>query len=156
MTLDELAQLGKVVSEPNRVRILVLILRHGPLCVCELGDVLQMRQSTLSTHLQTLRSSELVVTDRSHRWVEYGIDPRWEPVVRQLVDGMDAESSRELRLDAVRAGARLRLRQDGCCIVGFGSLDQHLKEVCAMNDGTMCPCGCCQGGCQCGDGCCCG
>lgn len=154
MRLDDFTQFGKAVSESNRVRILTLLVEHGPLCVCELGDVLQLPQSTLSTHLQTLRSTGLVRTDRNHRWIEYAVDPAWEALVRQVVDQLDVKESRELRVDAVRAAARVRLRQDGCCVSGFGSLDRHLQEVLVLNNNNCCPCGCCEGGCQCGD--CCG
>lgn len=156
MNLDNLVAFGKAVGDPSRARVLVLLADFGPLCVCELADVLNMPQSTLSTHLQTLRAANLVQTDRSHRWVEYFVDPNRLQLLAKLVDEMGVRDEREVRKDAVRAQARLRLRREGCCVAGFGTLDRHLQEVITMNDGTMCPCGCCQGSCQCGDGCCCG
>ena len=49
----------KVVADPNRLRIL-LLLKGEELSVAELQEVLAMGQSTISTHLSQLKQAELV------------------------------------------------------------------------------------------------
>src|SRR3990172_3356992 len=63
---DAHANLCKVFTHPTRIRIL-LALEHGPLCVQELADLLDVRQSTLSQHLVPQRSVELVRSQRKGR-----------------------------------------------------------------------------------------
>jgi ArsR family transcriptional regulator, arsenate/arsenite/antimonite-responsive transcriptional repressor len=59
-------------------------LADGPCCVCELTDCLAVPQSTLSTHLQVLRASGLLVGERRGRWMYYGIARESRPLLRML------------------------------------------------------------------------
>ena len=59
--MNELVLAAKALADPTRVRVLAA-LRDGELCVCELSDVLDVTQSTLSTHLQVIRDANLVQT----------------------------------------------------------------------------------------------
>ena len=54
----------KVVAEPNRLRIL-LLLKDEELSVAELQEILGMGQSTISTHLSQLKQAELVEDRRT-------------------------------------------------------------------------------------------
>jgi ubiquinone/menaquinone biosynthesis C-methylase UbiE len=54
----------KVVADPNRLRIL-LLLKGDELSVAELQEILGMGQSTISTHLSQLRQAELVEDRRT-------------------------------------------------------------------------------------------
>lgn len=57
--MKKLAQVFKALSDETRLRILALLTR-GELCVCNLTDVLQAPQSTVSRHLAYLRNAGLV------------------------------------------------------------------------------------------------
>ena len=59
-------------------------LADGPRCVCELTASLEVPQSTLSTHLQVLRSSGLLIAERRGRWMYYGIARGSRPLLRAL------------------------------------------------------------------------
>ena len=66
-----------VIAEPNRLRILALLLQ-GEQCSCELGDCLGMAPSLLSHHLAVLQRAGLVSAARDHedaRWIHYAVDP---------------------------------------------------------------------------------
>ena len=65
-----LTSLGQAIADPTRVRI-IAALRVGELCVCELVDALEISQSTLSTHLQVLRQTGMVIPRKEGRWVYY-------------------------------------------------------------------------------------
>jgi ArsR family transcriptional regulator len=55
----------RVVADPNRLRILLLLLRSEELSVAELQEILVMGQSTISTHLSQLKQAGLVEDRRT-------------------------------------------------------------------------------------------
>ena len=63
---------------------IVRLLAGGPCCVCALTASLDVPQSTLSTHLQVLRASGLVLAERRGRWMYYGIARPARPLLRSL------------------------------------------------------------------------
>ncbi|WP_247002536.1 ArsR/SmtB family transcription factor [Halosolutus gelatinilyticus] len=65
------AVFGAFANE-HRVRILEA-LRDGERCVCELQVVLEAPQSTVATHLRTLRDVGLVKSRKKGRWTYYRI-----------------------------------------------------------------------------------
>lgn len=149
-----LTVLGKALADTTRLRIL-LTLRQSPLCVCELADALEVGMSTLSTHLQVIRESGLVETNRTQKWIEYSIAPD----MRDWLNGFFAlsqghENDKRILRDRARLAHRLELRQAGCCVEGVGALNR-LKG----GEGSMacgCSCGCCTcDPCECTDCQCC-
>lgn len=60
----------KGLSEPIRLRIAVLLLEQE-LCVCDLMEVLQVPQSTISRHMALLKAAGLVLDRRNSKWVHY-------------------------------------------------------------------------------------
>jgi len=62
----------KAFSEPIRLRIAVL-LTQGELCVCDLTEVLQLPQSTVSRHMNRLKVSGIVLDRRDGKWVHYSL-----------------------------------------------------------------------------------
>ncbi len=66
-----LLRLFKGLSDPVRLRIAHLLTQRDELCVCHLTDALSLPQSTVSRHLNTLKSCGLVVAERRGQWVYY-------------------------------------------------------------------------------------
>jgi ArsR family transcriptional regulator, arsenate/arsenite/antimonite-responsive transcriptional repressor len=62
----------KGLADPIRLRI-VRLLGRGPLCVCELTDILGLEQSRMSHQLQLLREAAIVEVVREGRWKIYRI-----------------------------------------------------------------------------------
>jgi ArsR family transcriptional regulator len=62
----------KALSDETRLRILCLLL-EGELCVCDLMEVLQLPQSTVSRHLAYLKNSGWVDDRRCGVWMYYSI-----------------------------------------------------------------------------------
>ena len=60
----------KALSDPNRLRILMM-LKHKPLCVCEIVDILKLANSTVSKHLSVLRNVDLIIDEKDGKWVNY-------------------------------------------------------------------------------------
>ena len=71
MDTETLANLFKALSEPIRLRILVLLLDKGELCVCDLVDTLGLSQSVTSRHLAYLRNNDIVTARREGVWMYY-------------------------------------------------------------------------------------
>lgn len=65
------AVFGALANE-HRLRALSA-LREGELCGCELQIVLNAPQSTVATHLRTLREAGLVKTRKKGKWTYYRI-----------------------------------------------------------------------------------
>lgn len=62
----------KALANEKRLRILEA-LRGGELCVCELQAVLRAPQSTVATHLGTLRDAGVVNARKKGKWTYYRI-----------------------------------------------------------------------------------
>ena len=68
--MTENHDLFKALSDPTRLRIACL-LTAGQLCVCDLTELLDLPQSTVSRHMAKLKNAGLVTDQRSGRWVHY-------------------------------------------------------------------------------------
>ncbi|GBE15503.1 HTH-type transcriptional repressor CzrA [bacterium BMS3Abin14] len=79
------ASLFKALSDETRLRIMAL-LTCGELCVCDLIEVMELPQSTVSRHLATLRQAGLVADRRQGVWIYYRLGESSEPVGRELLD----------------------------------------------------------------------
>ena len=69
--MKHLAQTIKALSDPIRLRIVLLLLAEGELCVCDLMAVLKLPQSTVSRHLAYLKRSCWVDIRREGVWMYY-------------------------------------------------------------------------------------
>ena len=69
----------KALSDPNRVRIL-LALRRGELCVCQITELFGFAPSTVSKHLSILHHAGLIFSRKLERWVYYRLADKSAPV----------------------------------------------------------------------------
>jgi len=77
----------KALGDENRVRIL-LVLRGGELCVCQITELFGLAPSTISKHLSILHRAHLVESRKEGRWIYYQLPRRSEVVVQQTLDWM--------------------------------------------------------------------
>ncbi len=76
----------RALSDPNRVRIL-LALKRGELCVCQITELFHFAPSTVSKHLSILHHAGLILSRKSERWVYYRLAQKTAPiVVREALD----------------------------------------------------------------------
>lgn len=82
----------QMLADTTRLRISMLLQRHGELCVCELTHALSLSQPKISRHLGQLRDSGLLQARRTGRWMYYRIHPDlpvWvASIVRSTFDGV--------------------------------------------------------------------
>jgi len=69
--MENEAALFKVLADPTRLRLAVLLSIHGETCVCELVEALDTPQYTISRHLGIMRSAGLVEARRQGTWMHY-------------------------------------------------------------------------------------
>lgn len=70
---EKYAQLFKVLSDPNRIRILELLIK-GETCSCTLIDKLPISQPTLSYHLKMISNSGLAQSKKDGNWIKYFVN----------------------------------------------------------------------------------
>lgn len=63
----------KALSDETRIRILNL-LKNGELCACDIEDVLFIKQSNASRHLNKLKAAELIIAAKKSQWVYYSLN----------------------------------------------------------------------------------
>jgi len=84
--MREFMAITKALADPNRVRIL-LALRRGELCVCQITELFGFAPSTISKHLSILHQAHLILSRKSARWVYYRLPDQTAPAaVREALD----------------------------------------------------------------------
>jgi ArsR family transcriptional regulator len=83
--MKHLAQTLKALSDPIRLRIVLLLQAEGELCVCDLMAVLQLPQSTVSRHLAYLKRSCWVDTRREGVWMHYTLSQESCTICKELL-----------------------------------------------------------------------
>ncbi len=71
--LARLSGLFKALGDPTRLRLL-MALRSGEMCVCDLAAALEMTESAISHQLRILRERSLVRPRREGQVVYYALD----------------------------------------------------------------------------------
>ncbi len=78
-----LAELFKLLGDPNRTRLLYALLEAGELCVCDLAATVEVPESSVSHALRLLRTAGIVRNRRDGRMMYYSLD---DAHVRLLLD----------------------------------------------------------------------
>lgn len=115
--MREVVAVAKALGDPSRMRIL-LALRQGELCVCQLVSLLELAPSTVSKHVGVLRQAGLVESRKNGRWVFYRRAGRDAPAaVRSVLAWLDASASQgdTARRDAARLQEILRTDLETLC-----------------------------------------
>jgi ArsR family transcriptional regulator, arsenate/arsenite/antimonite-responsive transcriptional repressor len=90
--MRQIIKIFKALSDSNRLRI-IKMLEIRPLCVCEITEVLQLANSTVSKHLSILREADLILDDKDGKWVNYSLntklaDDMKKQILSLLKDGL--------------------------------------------------------------------
>jgi ArsR family transcriptional regulator len=77
--------LFSALAHDTRLRSLILLIKQGELCVCELTRAIGAAQPHVSRHLAELRERGLVIDRRDGLWVYYRINPQLPAWVRAVL-----------------------------------------------------------------------
>jgi ArsR family transcriptional regulator, arsenate/arsenite/antimonite-responsive transcriptional repressor len=106
--IPDLFSLFKGFADPIRIRILNL-LAAGELCVCDIGEILKLPQSSVSRHLAYLRRARLVDAERAGKFAHYRLAEPRNVVHRNLQNCVRSCFVGMPQLDAERAMATKRI-----------------------------------------------
>jgi DNA-binding transcriptional ArsR family regulator len=110
--VKEFLHLTKALADENRVRLL-LALRRGELCACQLTELLQLAPSTVSKHLFLLKHAGLVESRKDGRWIYFKLADNGAPVaVREAIDWVKKSLGRSPGTLADAKRLRTILKQD--------------------------------------------
>jgi len=88
--MKELVQIGKIISDENRIKMLALMQREKELCVCEICDTLKLSQPLVSRHLKQMRKAAIVQTKKSGKWTIYSLCEN--NIISCILDSIQKES----------------------------------------------------------------
>ncbi|MBN7770204.1 metalloregulator ArsR/SmtB family transcription factor [Marinobacter daepoensis] len=98
----------KALSDELRLAAMLLLYRHGKLCVCELMEAFDAPQPKVSRHLALLREAGLLDTERRGQWVYYYLNPLLPAWVVQILE----ETAHNNAALTEKAQARLQAMAD--------------------------------------------
>ena len=85
----------KAISDENRIRIL-MFLRDGELCLCQINEVLGLASSTVSKHMSILFEAGLVRVRKEGRWRYFRLPGKKAPrYIQRCVEWLDDSLKRE-------------------------------------------------------------
>ncbi|WP_407319524.1 metalloregulator ArsR/SmtB family transcription factor [Isoptericola halotolerans] len=87
-TADAVAAALKALADPLRLRMLSAIITSpdGEACVCDLAELADVSQPTVSHHLKVLRDVSILTSQRRGTWVWYRVAPGYRGAVTTLLD----------------------------------------------------------------------
>ncbi len=95
--LDAAVVISRALGHPARLRTVVM-LRTGELCVCQIVEVLQLAQSTVSNHLRELRRAGLIAERKDGRWVYFFLAAA--PQIKPWLDAALSTASGDPQVEA--------------------------------------------------------
>lgn len=95
----------RLLSDPTRLRCLLLLQAHGELCVCELTTALDTIQPKISRHLAMLREAGVVADRRHGQWIYYRLHPQLSAWQRQILQLTGQLAATDYQQDLVRLNA---------------------------------------------------
>lgn len=115
--MREILDITKALADENRLRLL-MALRAGELCACQLIELLGLAPSTVSKHMSILRHARLVEARKDGRWIYYRLtDRRADKSVRQALTWLDRHlgSTPQISRDSKDLKRILRIDREQLC-----------------------------------------
>ena len=72
--MNKIIKILDALSDETRMRIFLLLI-NGNLCVCELVNILNMKQARISRIMKKLTDSGLTESKRDVNWIIYSVKP---------------------------------------------------------------------------------
>ena len=116
--MREFLAVTKALSDESRVRVL-LFLRGGELCLCQIVEMLGLAPSTVSKHMAVLQQARLVESRKEGRWIYYRLAEHGAPpYVRDAIRWVHKclEKDPQVLADAKRLGKVCRMSKEDLCL----------------------------------------
>jgi ArsR family transcriptional regulator, arsenate/arsenite/antimonite-responsive transcriptional repressor len=97
--MREFMAITKALADEQRVRML-LALRRGELCVCQIVALVGLATSTVSKHMSILKQARLVESRKEGRWIYYRLPSDHRPrVVQKAIDWVFEHLADDARIE---------------------------------------------------------
>lgn len=105
---------SRALADPTRWRIVRLVMNEA-LCVCELADILDMPQSSVSSHVQVIRKAGLLESEKCEKWTYFRIEAKYLKLLESMEKFFARSDDTISSQDSKKAIARLEEREGSCC-----------------------------------------
>jgi len=114
--MKEVMAVTKALADRNRTRILIF-LRAGELCVCQIIEMLALAPSTVSKHLNILHQAALIESRKEGRWIYYRLPDKPSACVKAALLWLTSSLAADPHAlqDARRRKAVLRIDKETLC-----------------------------------------
>lgn len=92
----------KALSDPTRLKLVLLLRANDTLCVCDLTEILEQPQPTISRHLNHLRRAGILSSERKGTWIWYQLDPAMPEWCQTVIASIESDDSLSLAGDLTR------------------------------------------------------
>ena len=112
--MDGTLKIIKSLADGNRLRVVVALMEHEELCVCQMTEMLGLAMATVSRHMSVLQNAGLVRSRKNSRWVYYRLSPTFPPVLRQWISESLSHSP-EMEADRLALGRIVAMNPGALC-----------------------------------------
>ncbi|MFW5737044.1 MAG: ArsR/SmtB family transcription factor, partial [Halanaerobium sp.] len=121
--MEDLLNFLKCIGDENRLKILKLLL-DGQFCVCQLQELLDKSQSSVSQHLSYFKELDLLNEEKSGKWIYYSINRDVYDKYLAKIVSLKADTLAELNMIELEnnieeldtaAEIRTNKKERGCC-----------------------------------------
>lgn len=112
--MSDVVTFSRALADPTRWRIVRLVLGDA-VCVCELADILEMPQSSVSSHVQVIRKAGLLEGEKCEKWTYFQIHRDYRKLILSLSKYFHSSEDPILAGDSERLIQRLAKRENSCC-----------------------------------------
>lgn len=112
--MSDAVTFSKALADATRWRILHLVIEEA-LCVCELAEILEMPQSSVSSHVQVIRKAGLLESEKCEKWTYFRVRSAYRKLLRDIEKSFPHPDAGQLAADAAGCARRLESRKTSCC-----------------------------------------
>jgi DNA-binding transcriptional ArsR family regulator len=114
--MQEFMAISRALSDESRARI-VMFLRGGEMCVCQIVEMLGLAPSTVSKHLDVLFQAGLIESRKAGRWVYSRLPEEPSGPAGAAIKWLTAALAKDPRIlrDARRSKAVLKMDKEKLC-----------------------------------------
>jgi len=84
--LKKVIKIIKALSDESRIRIVSLLKAKSGVCVCEITEIINLSQPTISSHLKKLEEAGIIVFRKDGLWVNYYFNEEMDPDIKELIN----------------------------------------------------------------------
>lgn len=95
----KVAQVLKLLGDKTRLTI-ISVLKKKECCVCELVELFDMSQPSISQHLRKLKDAGLIEEERRGQWIHYSLNKASEfyPLIEDILEHVHDQSGSDAKI----------------------------------------------------------